>query len=108
MLDDAVGGQEGALGHHVEPGEDRQPLVIDKLHDAALSFYADEREGEQASLRLLARNHLRAGKPRLLNSDGPEELYSEVFVNVELKRNVLEFNEKDPEYRGPLVKSLSK
>jgi hypothetical protein len=43
-----------------------------------------------------------------LNSDGPDELYSEVFVNVDLKRRVLEFNEKDPEFRGALVKSLSK
>lgn len=43
-----------------------------------------------------------------LNSDGPEELYSEVFIKVDLKRKVLEFNEKEPEYRGALVKSLSK
>lgn len=43
-----------------------------------------------------------------LNPDGPDEFYSEVFVNVDLKQKVLEFNEKDPEYRGALVKSLSK
>lgn len=42
-----------------------------------------------------------------LNPDGPEELYPEVFINVDLKQNILEFNEKDPEYRGALVKSLS-
>lgn len=42
------------------------------------------------------------------NSDGPEELYSEVFINVDLKRKILEFNEKDPDYRDALVKSLSK
>lgn len=43
-----------------------------------------------------------------LNPDGPEELYSEVFINVDIKRNALEFNEKDQEYRGALVKALSK
>lgn len=40
------------------------------------------------------------------NSDGPEELYSEVFINVDLSGKILEFNEKDTEYRAPLLRSL--
>jgi len=43
-----------------------------------------------------------------LNSDGPDELYSEFYINIDLKNKVLEFNEKDPEYRQPLVNSLAK
>lgn len=42
------------------------------------------------------------------NSGGPEDRYSEVFINVDLQRKVLEFNEKDPEYRNALVQSLSR
>jgi len=41
------------------------------------------------------------------NSDGAEDLYSEVFINVDLSEKTLEFNEKDTEYRAPLLRSLS-
>jgi len=40
------------------------------------------------------------------NPDGDEELYSEVYVNIDLKEKALEFNEKDNEYRAPLLRSL--
>ena len=40
------------------------------------------------------------------NSDAGESLYSEVFINIDLKNKILEFNEKDPEYRLPLVRSI--
>ncbi|WP_417761635.1 hypothetical protein [Shewanella sp.] len=40
------------------------------------------------------------------NSDGAEELYSEVFINVDLAANMLQFNEKDVGYRAPLLRSL--
>lgn len=40
--------------------------------------------------------------------DAHENLYSEVFINIDLKKKVLEFNEKDPEYRLPLVRSITK
>ena len=41
------------------------------------------------------------------NPDGEENLYSEVFINVDLRSSILQFNEKDMEYRMPLVSSLS-
>ncbi len=41
-----------------------------------------------------------------LNSEGSDELYSEVFINVDIKKKVLEFNEKDIGYRSALIKSL--
>jgi len=42
-----------------------------------------------------------------LNPDADESLYSEIFINIDLKENTLEFNEKDPDYRGPLVHSMA-
>lgn len=42
-----------------------------------------------------------------LSPDEDENLYSEVFINIDLKNKVLEFNEKDPEYRLPLVRSMA-
>ena len=42
------------------------------------------------------------------NPDGEEEFYSEVFINVDLNTKTLEFNEKDNEYRAPLLRSLSR
>lgn len=41
------------------------------------------------------------------NPDADENLYSEVFINIDLKKKVLEFNEKDTEYRRPLVRSMA-
>ncbi len=40
------------------------------------------------------------------NPDGEEALYSEVFINIDLSENKLEFNEKDNDYRTPLLRSL--
>jgi len=40
------------------------------------------------------------------NSDN-ENLYSEVFINFDLKNKTLEFFEKDPEYRAGLLASLA-
>lgn len=42
-----------------------------------------------------------------LSPDADESLYSEIFINIDLKKKVLEFNEKDPEYRLPLVRSIA-
>jgi hypothetical protein len=34
---------------------------------------------------------------------GPESRYAEVFVNVDAKQRVVEFHEKDSEYRKPVL-----
>jgi hypothetical protein len=39
---------------------------------------------------------------------GPENRYAEVFINVDPNRRVLEFHEKDPEYRKPLLLALTR
>jgi hypothetical protein len=39
---------------------------------------------------------------------GPENRYAEVFINVDPNRRVLEFHEKDLEYRKPLLLALTK
>lgn len=40
------------------------------------------------------------------NPDGEEDFYSEIFINIDLANRRLEFNEKDNEYRAPLLHSL--
>ena len=42
------------------------------------------------------------------NSESDESLYSEIFLNVDVAAKILELNEKDNEYRLPLIKSLTK
>jgi len=42
------------------------------------------------------------------NPSGEEDLYSEVFLNVDKENGILCFNEKDNDYRAPLIKSLTK
>jgi hypothetical protein len=38
---------------------------------------------------------------------GPEDRYAEVYINVDAKNRVLEFHEKDPDYRQPLLLALT-
>lgn len=40
--------------------------------------------------------------------DGSDAQYSEVFIHTDLVQGILHFNEKDLEYRAPLVKNLAK
>jgi len=37
-----------------------------------------------------------------------ENKYAELFLNLDYKRNILEFHEKDPEYREEILKALIK
>jgi hypothetical protein len=39
--------------------------------------------------------------------DGPDSRYAEVYVDIDFDSRVLEFHEKDPEYRKPLVLALT-
>jgi hypothetical protein len=39
---------------------------------------------------------------------GPEDRYAEVFINVDANKRVLEFHEKDEDYRKPLLLALTK
>ena len=39
---------------------------------------------------------------------GPEERYAEVYINIDLKKQVLEFHEKDEDYRRPILLDLTK
>ena len=34
--------------------------------------------------------------------------YGEIFIHTDLKRGILYFNEKDVEYRAPLLRNLAK
>ncbi len=40
------------------------------------------------------------------NPDSEEEDYAEVFLNLDIPAKKLEFHEKDPEYREPLLRAL--
>ena len=41
------------------------------------------------------------------NENGPEDLYSELFVNIDPSSRIVWLNEKCDEYRLPLIKSLA-
>jgi len=40
------------------------------------------------------------------NPEGEEDYYSEIYINIDVNSRSLEFNEKDVEYRAPLLRSL--
>ena len=41
------------------------------------------------------------------SDSGPEDKYAEIYINIDTKRGVLQFYEKDPDYRVPLLRALS-
>jgi hypothetical protein len=43
---------------------------------------------------------------KLFFEPGPREAYAEVFTNIDIPRATIEFREKDPEYRVPLIAAL--
>ncbi len=45
-------------------------------------------------------------KMKLFFNSNSEHDYAEVYLNLDLKSNVLEFHEKDTEYREPLLRAL--
>ncbi len=40
------------------------------------------------------------------NPDSEEDLYTEIFINIDTVAKELEFNEKDNDYRALLLRSL--
>jgi hypothetical protein len=45
-------------------------------------------------------------KMKFFFEENSEENYSEVFINIDVPNQMLEFHEKDPDYRIPLLRSL--
>jgi hypothetical protein len=43
---------------------------------------------------------------KLFHESDDEELYAELFTNIDLARGVLEIHEKDPDYRPAMLKAL--
>lgn len=41
------------------------------------------------------------------HSDGPEELYAEAYLNVDVPAGILQFHDKDPGYHAGLLRSLA-
>ena len=58
-------GQEASLGHHVQPGEQRQSLIEDVAHDVAVTRRAEQLQPQQAAHGVRCRNHLAAGEAGL-------------------------------------------
>jgi hypothetical protein len=89
--------------------------------DAFLKLLADRYQLELAAANM--RLHIEvavvglANDPRLVQSNptkmkvffnaNTDRNYAEVFLNLDLNAKVLEFHEKDPEYRAPLLRALS-
>ncbi len=47
-------------------------------------------------------------KFKLFFEDADEELYAELFFNIDTKKRIIELHEKDPEYRQALMTMLTK
>ena len=56
--------EKGGLGHDVQPGPERQPLVEDEVHDVAPALGARQLEGEGGPDRLGGRDHRRPRQTR--------------------------------------------
>lgn len=69
----AVGGQIGALGHHVETGKQSDPLVKDQVHDVTLAFLTDELESQQGADGLFSPDHAGFGQLGLSDDFGQIE-----------------------------------
>ena len=60
-----VGGQIRTLGDRVETSKQCDALIADQIHDMTLAFSTQELEGQQASHRLLGRDHGRTRQSHL-------------------------------------------
>ena len=47
-------------------------------------------------------------KIKLFFESGDESRYAELYLNIDLRATRLELAEKDPDYRGPIVRALSR
>lgn len=93
----------------VRAGEnsDRFIQVLDRLYQTKVGrphmvesfrFDAIPLEGEENGL----------AKVKLFgNSNGAEAEYFELFLNIDFREGWAELAEKDPDYRGPMIKALS-
>ena len=61
-----------------------------------------------ASVVILGRDSGRSEMKFFFFADGPEERYAEVYINIDITKQVLEFHEKDEDYRKPLLLDLTK
>ena len=73
-------------------GERRMASIIEFT---AVGFNVDPRELESSPVTM-----------KLFFEPGPKKAYAECFTNIDLVQAKLEFREKDPEYRVPLVAAL--
>ncbi|WP_165250867.1 hypothetical protein [Paludisphaera soli] len=78
---------------------DRPPPrgMVDRIAVGLIGLQGDPREVLRAPIRMKA----------FLHPDGPEELYAEVYLNVDVAAGVFQFHDKDPEYHGALLASLA-
>jgi hypothetical protein len=97
------------LYRSVGPTSDALLRAIDDLYGAGLSPSAMAKETRFTCITL-------GGDPRVLGKGrvdaklfyeaGAEEDYAELYTNIDLAAKRLEIREKDPDYRGPLVRAL--
>ncbi len=85
--------------------------VLDDLYGTKVHPKAMVGERRFAAISLSGDpKNLAAGpvKIKLFYEPGPDDRYAEFFTNIDLARRRLEFREKDPEYRKPVVRALQR
>lgn len=75
------------------PARDRRMASIFEF--TAIGFLTDPRELESSPVRM-----------KLARWPGPKEAHAEFFTNIDLVQAKMEFREKDPKYRVPIVAAL--
>jgi hypothetical protein len=78
---------------------DRPPLrgMVDRLAVGLIGLQGDPRDVLRVPIRMKA----------FLHPDGPDELYAEVFLNVDVPAGLFQLHDKDPGYHGTLLASLT-
>lgn len=90
---------------------DRWLRALCRLHGDQRSSLAMAREVEFTGISLQGNPGAIANEPVKIKlffdpDDETGTRYAEAYLNIDLARQRVEFNEKDPEYRDPLLRAL--
>lgn len=90
----------------------------DRFVSALIALYKTDNKLTKMNDKISSTTFILDGNPQNIQSDyistkiffdDKEEkgCYSELFINIDLKNNVLELNEKDPEYRKNIINMMT-
>ena len=93
----------------VGPASDALVQIIDELYGTGLHPTSMRAEIKITGISLEGRpDELKQGpvKIKLFYESDAEDRYAELFTNIDFQKSVLEINEKDEDYRKPVMRAL--